>query len=184
MTSQASSSQFNFDMAESYSGRIHELYVIQVLSHTRTHIYTRQEDLSRVGASKLARCITVDQVCFLNKQDFQRCLKLIDDALAETGGQHEYALHAKGLIKREEGDIRESLKLFQSAINLNPGNLSNMKELGRSLHLLDKHKAAIKIFEEVSAMAADDDWVRECTGKKGSSPKIVLKALSLSIILL
>lgn len=120
----------------------------------------------------------VDHIYFSNKQDFQRCLKLIDDVLAETDGQHEYALHAKGLIRRDEGDIRESLKLFQSAINLNPGNLSNMKELGRSLHLLDKHKAAIKIYEEVDAMTADDDWVRECASERAGPPELLIRPTS------
>ncbi len=37
-------------------------------------------------------------------QDFEDCIKLIDEVLEESKGQSEYALHVKALIKRQEGE--------------------------------------------------------------------------------
>ncbi len=40
---------------------------------------------------------------------------------------------SKALILREEGDIQKSLELFQKATQLNPQNVSNLKQVARSL---------------------------------------------------
>jgi Bardet-Biedl syndrome 4 protein len=37
------------------------------------------------------------------------------------------------LIKRQQGQIAESLQLFQAATFLNPHNVANLKQVGRSL---------------------------------------------------
>jgi len=39
-----------------------------------------------------------------------------------------------GLIRRQQGAVQESLQLFQSAAALNPLNLNNLKQVGRSLY--------------------------------------------------
>lgn len=43
---------------------------------------------------------------------------------------------------------------------LNPHNVENLKQVGRSLYLLGKHKAAIDIYEEAKSYS-EEDW---CAG--------------------
>ena len=52
------------------------------------------------------------------------------------------------------GAIAESLLLFQAATALNPSNPENLKQVGRSLYLLGKHKAAIEVYEEAQGLSA------------------------------
>lgn len=40
---------------------------------------------------------------------------------------------------------------------LNPHNVANLKQVGRSLYLLGKHKAAIDIYEEAKSYS-EEDW--------------------------
>lgn len=49
---------------------------------------------------------------------------------------------------RAKGRIQESLTLFQAATCLNPQNPANLKQVGRCLFLLGKHKAAINVYDE------------------------------------
>ena len=48
------------------------------------------------------------------------------------------------------GRIHEALTLFQAATCLNPQNVCNVKQVGRCLSLLGKHKAALDVFEEAN----------------------------------
>jgi Bardet-Biedl syndrome 4 protein len=59
---------------------------------------------------------------------------------------------------QHNGRIQESLQLFQAATCLNPENKDNLKQVGRSLYLLGKHKAAIEVFEETKKLAGPEDW--------------------------
>lgn len=63
---------------------------------------------------------------------------------------------AAALIKRQQGQIQESLQLFQAATCLNPHNVCNLKQVGRSLYLLGKHKAAIDVYEEAQRIGIED----------------------------
>lgn len=64
----------------------------------------------------------------------------------ECNGMCEYAIYTKALIKRQQGQVAESLQLFQQAACLNPHNVANLKQVGRSLYLLGKHKSAIDVY--------------------------------------
>ena len=77
--------------------------------------------------------------------------------LAEFDGMCEYPIYVKALIKRQRGRIQESLQLFQAATALNPHNVDNLKQVGRSLYLLGKHKAAVDVYDE-AAKIASEDW--------------------------
>ena len=90
------------------------------------------------------------------RQDFDACLRIIEDQLRATKGQSEYALYMKALIYRHFGRIQESLHTFQAALCLNPVNVSNLKQVGYSLHLLGKHKSAIDVFEEAEQLNPDE----------------------------
>jgi Bardet-Biedl syndrome 4 protein len=69
------------------------------------------------------------------RKDFKTCKVLIGELLQETEGMCEYAIYVLGLIKRQEGDILESLELFQRAVTLNPNNSAAIKQVARSLYV-------------------------------------------------
>ena len=52
--------------------------------------------------------------------------------------------------------FQDSLQLFQAATCLNPHNVCNLKQVGRSLYLLGKHKAALDVYEEAQRIGIDD----------------------------
>ena len=81
---------------------------------------------------------------------------MVEQQLAECNGQSEYALYVKALIKRQHGQILESLHLFQSATSLNPHSAANLKQVGRSLYLLGKHRSAIDVYAEAKKLAKED----------------------------
>ncbi|XP_075525599.1 Bardet-Biedl syndrome 4 [Dermacentor variabilis] len=81
------------------------------------------------------------------RREFDICKALIKEMLAETKGYCEYALYIQALILRHEGNISESLEVFQSCALLN-GDASILKQVARSLFLLGRHKAAADIYEE------------------------------------
>ncbi|RHY31520.1 hypothetical protein DYB32_003411 [Aphanomyces invadans] len=109
------------------------------------------------------------------RQEYAECLKLIEEMLKEHQGLCEYPIYVKGtriawivqwrdntmrvaLIMQRSGRIQESLQLFQAATCLNPDNKDNLKQVGRSLYLLGKHKAAIEVYEETKKLDGPDDW--------------------------
>ena len=86
------------------------------------------------------------------RRSFDDCLTLIEQQLHATRGLSEYALYVKGecpsrtllcqgrtsgictgLILRQQGNIQESLQLFQAANFLNPRSAANLKQVARSL---------------------------------------------------
>jgi len=67
-------------------------------------------------------------------------------------------------ILRQQGRIEESLTTFQAALCLSPQNVNNLKQVGRSLYLLGKHKTALDVFEEAERLAPED---REIWHNKG-----------------
>lgn len=90
------------------------------------------------------------------RQDFKQCNEIIDEQLADSNGMCEYAIYVKALIKRQAGQVQESLHLFQTAASINPHNIYNMKQVGRSLYLLGKHRAAIEVYDEAQKFSRDD----------------------------
>mmetsp|Transcript_40200 Transcript_40200/g.52928 ORF Transcript_40200/g.52928 Transcript_40200/m.52928 type:complete len:430 (+) Transcript_40200:133-1422(+) len=90
------------------------------------------------------------------RQEYKECLRVIEEQLRDCNGLCEYPIYIKGLILRQEGRIQESLTLFQAATCLNPHNVCNLKQVGRSLYLLGKHKAAVDVYEEAQKIGAED----------------------------
>jgi len=84
------------------------------------------------------------------------CLQLIESQLYSTRGQCEFAIYVKGLIQRNQGHISESLELFQASTALNPNNISNLKQVARSLYLLGRYEAAIEVYEKAQILDYDD----------------------------
>jgi Bardet-Biedl syndrome 4 protein len=61
------------------------------------------------------------------RQEYDECLRIIEDMLHESKGRSEYALYAKALILRVKGEIHESLALFKKCHMLNPTYLDYLK---------------------------------------------------------
>lgn len=100
-----------------------------------------------------------------SRKEYDACLNAIEDQLKETGGLSAYPIFVKALIKRQRGAIQESLELFQAAACLKPHDPENLKQVGKSLHLLGKHAPAIEVYQEAQKILADkaeetedDDW--------------------------
>ena len=90
-------------------------------------------------------------------QEYDECLELIEEVLAEGPSTAEYLLHMKALVKRQHGQVHESSALFQAVTCLNPQNPASLKQAGRSLYLLGRHEAALAVYEQ-PALDPDDDW--------------------------
>ena len=90
------------------------------------------------------------------RQDFAECLKLIEQMLQDSDGRSEYATYLKALILRIKGNIPESLELFKKCHLLNPANADYLKQFGRSLYLIGRHKAAIEVFDECLHLISED----------------------------
>ena len=91
------------------------------------------------------------------RQEFDDCLKLIDDMLDNAKEKSEYALFVKAMILRINGNIHESLEMFKRWHLLNPSNIDYLKQFGRSLYLLCRHKAAIDVYDEWLKIK-ENDW--------------------------
>ena len=68
-----------------------------------------------------------------SRQEYDECLKVIEEQLKAANGLCEYPVYVKALIRRQQGRIQESLQLFQAATCLNPHSAANLKQVGRSL---------------------------------------------------
>ncbi|CAN0124042.1 unnamed protein product, partial [Hapterophycus canaliculatus] len=90
------------------------------------------------------------------RQDYTECLRIIEEQLRACNGLAEYPIYVKGQILRAQGRIHESLALFQAATCLNSQNPSNLKQVGRCLFLLGKHKAAIDVYDEAEKIDSED----------------------------
>lgn len=93
---------------------------------------------------------------FYVRQEFDACLELIGAHLRDVNNVSEYPLYVKALIKRHKGNIQESLSLFQAATALSPTNVENLKQVGRSLYLLGRHKAAIEVYDEAQRICPNE----------------------------
>jgi len=102
-------------------------------------------------------------ICYVRK-DYTECLRLVEEQLRACNGQSEYPLYIRGLILRKQGKIDASLISFQAALCLNPTNLNNLKQVGRSLFLLGKNKMALEVYDEAERMDSEDREVWHCKG--------------------
>uniref|UniRef100_A0A8D0YN74 BBSome complex member BBS4 n=1 Tax=Sus scrofa TaxID=9823 RepID=A0A8D0YN74_PIG len=94
------------------------------------------------------------------RKDYEACKAIIKEQLQETQGLCEYAIYVQALIFRLEGNIQESLELFQTCAILSPQCADNLKQVARSLFLLGKHKAATEVYNE-AAKLNQKDWAQD-----------------------
>ena len=90
------------------------------------------------------------------RNEHDSALQLIDEQLRACSGMCEYALYVKGLIRRQQGLLPESLQLFQAALCLNPKSAANLKQVARSLALTGRHRAALGVYSAAAGFDAGD----------------------------
>jgi len=90
------------------------------------------------------------------RKEYDTCKALIQETLVESCETCEYALYVKALILREEGEVQQSLDVFQRCVQLNQHNPDHLKQVARSLFLLGRHKAALQVYKEASKYSSDD----------------------------
>ena len=106
------------------------------------------------------------------RNEFDECLAVVEKALTASNGLNEYPLYVKALITRQRGEIQQALELFQDATCLNPSNVRNLKQVGHSLYLLGKHKAALGVYEQARSLSAELRKTREeAKGEEKSSSR-------------
>ncbi|XP_020290163.1 Bardet-Biedl syndrome 4 protein homolog isoform X1 [Pseudomyrmex gracilis] len=91
------------------------------------------------------------------RHEYGACKLLIEQELTKSDG-HEYASYLKGLILRKEGKIQDSLDCFQTAYNVNPTNVNNVKQIAKSLFIMGSHKRAIDAYTEAEKISNLPDW--------------------------
>lgn len=120
--------------APRHNHRIHMLYVRGVCT---TH--SAPDSTFRNPVASMDACI----------QDYDKCLDLIQDTVThEGGGFAHYPIFVRAIILRQQGLIKESLRVLEEAIRLDPQNPDNLKQVGHSLYLLGQHKVALDVFDE------------------------------------
>ena len=62
-------------------------------------------------------------------QNFDECLKLVEQVLQHSSGTAEYALQIKALIQRQRGEVSESLQLCQQAAAINRHSVATLKQV-------------------------------------------------------
>eukprot|EP00892_Ulva_mutabilis_P012887 jgi/Ulvmu1/9971/UM059_0020.1 len=83
------------------------------------------------------------------RRDYDKCLDLIQDTVTDAGGGFaHYPIFIRAIILRQQGLIKESLRVLEEAIRLDPQNPDNLKQVGHSLYLLGQHKVALDVFDE------------------------------------
>ena len=105
------------------------------------------------------------------RQDYKECLTLIEKVLKDSDGHCEYATYLKALILRIKGQIHESLDLFKKCHLLDPANPDYLKQFGRSLYLIGRHKLAIDVFDDCLNFD-HEDW--EVYFYKGLTLQIII----------
>jgi len=92
---------------------------------------------------------------YVTKQH-QECLAIIEEILKATNNHCKYPLYIKALILRQNGEIEKSLEILKLVEKLDPTNIINIKQIGRSLFLLGKHRAAIEVYDDALKLAGKD----------------------------
>ena len=98
------------------------------------------------------------------QHNFSQCLDVIEEQVTAFNGGCEYPLYVKGLILRQEGRVQESLGVFQQVVELNPGNLDNVKQVAKTYMLLGRFQEAIDNFDDALSKSQMPDW--ECLHNK------------------
>jgi Bardet-Biedl syndrome 4 protein len=86
--------------------------------------------------------------------EYAACEAVIEEQLHAHRALCEHPLVVKGLLRRQQGAVLESLQLFQAASCLNPRSVATLKQVARSLFLLGRHRGAADVYAECERLLA------------------------------
>lgn len=98
------------------------------------------------------------------RNEFDECLKVIEEVIKETNNHNDVASYIKGLILRSKGEVIKSLEVFKWSQRLNPVSMEVVKQVGRCLHLIGRSKSAIDVYEQALKLCPDDWEIWHCKG--------------------
>jgi len=81
---------------------------------------------------------------------------LISKYAKEGNLESNFATYLKSHIKRNRGDLNESLELLRKSYSFNENNSELLKDIGKSLVLLGKYRMAIDIYDEILSRKQED----------------------------
>ena len=90
------------------------------------------------------------------KGEYEECLDLMSKYSKEGNLESNFAIYLRSLIKRNKGDLNESLELLRKCYSFNENNNDLLEDIGLNLSLLGKFKMAIDIFDEILSRKPDD----------------------------
>ena len=95
------------------------------------------------------------------------CEAVIEEQLHAHRALCEHPLVVKGLLRRQQGAVLESLQLFQAASCLNPRSVATLKQVARSLFLLGRHRGAADVYAECERLLAQQARAAEAAAAGG-----------------
>ena len=98
------------------------------------------------------------------------CEAVIEEQLHAHRALCEHPLVVKGLLRRQQGSLLESLQLFQAASCLNPRSVATLKHVARSLFLLGRHRGAADVYAECERLLAQQARAAEEGGGGAPAP--------------
>lgn len=98
------------------------------------------------------------------RNEFDECLKVIEDIIKESNNRNDVASYIKGLILRSRGEVIKSLEVFKWSQRLNPVSMEVVKQVGRCLHLIGRSKSAIDVYDQALKLSPDDWEIWHCKG--------------------
>ena len=93
----------------------------------------------------------------MDRNEFNQAHDILKSVLRNDANNQE-ALFYQGLTSRKIGKLNESLKNFDSLINLSPGNANFHSERGASLFEAQEYKAALKDMNKAVELEADNSY--------------------------
>lgn len=93
----------------------------------------------------------------MDRNEFNQAHDILKSVLRNDANNQE-ALFYQGLTSRKLGKLNESLKNFDSLINLSPGNANFHSERGASLFESREYKAALKDMNKAVELEADNSY--------------------------
>jgi Bardet-Biedl syndrome 4 protein len=90
------------------------------------------------------------------KGEYEECLDLMSKHSKEGNIESNFSIYLRSLIKRNKGDLNESLELLRKCYSFNENNNDLLEDIGLNLSLLGKFKMANDIFDEILSRKTDD----------------------------
>ncbi|EFP09455.1 hypothetical protein CRE_25560 [Caenorhabditis remanei] len=96
---------------------------------------------------------------YFGQRDYVECKSLIGEIQSKYNEKNEAALHVRGLIARNEGELEEAMECFQKAYEVSGKNKRYYYEMGRCNFLLGRHQIAVEQLKKASEVMKNNPKV-------------------------